>query len=350
MGLHRVLTLFVFSPLWVIAVRYTEEFDQYHRLKHRVEARQRVNASVKNTEVPEELNAVLARFQKVKTLLDAKLQEQADAKAKGVMLSTEDRHALSDVQQDAAAAQKEMHEILARVDVNTAPLPAAQSEVKTASSPPLEKLTTAQQRFEKANQMLEVKLKEKAEAVAKGLAWSTEQRMAVSEAQADAAKAQNEVKELRAQLAGNQKKVTKGPTDASNSPESTNNYQARMAEGVREASLAMHDAQEALAEHAARVEEVAEIASAATLVAQKQKLKELHEKASIAQHVLGTFTKAVERQRRPSGTDKSKIVTPGLRHAMEEAESLQAEAEKAALRWLDERLRTRRLQDLQDGK
>ena len=71
--------------------------------------------------------------------------------------------------------------------------------------------------------------------------------MAVSVAQADAAKAQNEVKELRAQLAGNQKKVTKGPTDASNSPESTDNYQARMAEGVRKASLAMHDAQEALA-------------------------------------------------------------------------------------------------------
>ena len=162
MGLHRVLTLFVFSPLWVIAVRYTEEFDQYHRLRHRVESRQRVNASVKNTEVPEELNAVVARSQKAKTLLDATLQKQADAKAKGVMLSTEDRHALSDVQQDAATAQKEMHEILARVDVNTATLPAAQSEVKTASSPPQEKLTTAQQRFEKANQMLEVKLKEKA--------------------------------------------------------------------------------------------------------------------------------------------------------------------------------------------
>uniref|UniRef100_A0A6T8ZUN3 Uncharacterized protein n=1 Tax=Noctiluca scintillans TaxID=2966 RepID=A0A6T8ZUN3_NOCSC len=350
MGLNRALKWFVFSPLWVVAVRYNEEFDQFHRLKHRVEARQRVNANVKNTEVPEELSAVLARLQKAKTLLDAKLQEQADAKAKGVMLSTEDRHALSDAQQDAAVAQKEMHEIRARVGVNTATLRAAQSEVRTASSPPQEELTTAQQRFEKANQMLEVKMREQAEAMAKGLAWSTEQRMAVSEAQADAAKAQNEVKELRAQLAGNPKKVTERPTDASNSPESTDNFLARMADGVREASLAMHDAQEALAEQAARVEEVAEIASAATLVAQKQKLKELHEKASIAQHVLGTFTHAVERQRRPSGTDKSKNITPGLRHAMEEAESLQAEAENAALRWLDERLRTRRLQDLQDGK
>jgi len=293
-------------------------------------------------------------------LLAEKIQGLEDAKKRGEDLTIEEKHALTEAQQDAAEAQKVLAAFAGQTE-NTKPVEAvdASPEVKTASSTALGGSDNgeidAHERLATANKLLAEKTQGLADAKKRGEDLTIEEKHALTEAQQDAAEAQKALASIGAQADGTKPtKLARTPPEATAVPAAEvkavpaevkgEGDKAEMEEGLAEARLALKAATAALEAQTAKVEQ----ASGEKLVEEKHKLTELHERAGVAHKLMNIFERAIhlrEAGRQSSESRDARTEVNRVKAARIKAEAAQKTAEDSARQWLAERRKAKDLKE-----